>query len=57
MGPAQLRHWRAGLTLLQNGQDLAVGKTRFLQGNLLGLDYEKIPLLADTLLRGDYRLA
>ncbi|MBY0271319.1 MAG: hypothetical protein K2X06_15745, partial [Burkholderiales bacterium] len=26
-----------------------------LQGNLLGIDYEKIPLLADTVLRGDYR--
>ncbi|MBY0270260.1 MAG: hypothetical protein K2X06_10350, partial [Burkholderiales bacterium] len=25
-----------------------------LQGNLLGIDYEKIPLLADTVLRGDY---
>ncbi|MBX9904850.1 MAG: hypothetical protein K2Y31_10880, partial [Burkholderiales bacterium] len=26
-----------------------------LQGNLLGVDYEKIPLLADTDLRGDYQ--
>jgi len=55
VGPAQLRHRGAGLSLFENGQDLTVGKSRFLQGNLLGVDYEKIPLLADTLLRGDYR--
>ena len=53
--PAQLRHRRAGLSLLENAQNLAVGKSRFLQGNLLGVDYEKIPLLADTVLRGDYQ--
>ena len=54
VGAAQLRDWRAGLSLLENAQNLAVGKSRFLQGNLLGVDYEKIPLLADTLLWGDY---
>ena len=32
MGPAQLRGRRAGLGLLEHGDDLAVGKTRFLHG-------------------------
>ncbi|WP_296754687.1 hypothetical protein, partial [Thiobacillus sp.] len=45
----------AGLGLLEHSDDLAVGETRFLQGNLLGLDYEKFPLLTAAILRGDYR--
>ena len=51
---AQLGNWGACFSLLQYGDDLAVGKTRFLQGNLLGVDYEKIPLLTPAVLRGDY---
>lgn len=54
MLPAEFGHGCAGLGLLEYGNDLTVGKTRFLQGNLIGLDYEKIPLLAATDLWGDY---
>lgn len=45
---AQPRHRRADLSLLENGQYLAIGKKRFPQGNLLEVDYEKILNLADT---------
>ncbi len=56
MATTKLWNWSAYFGLFKYAYDLAVGKTRFLQGNLLGLDYEKIPLLAATDLGGDYRV-
>jgi len=41
--------------LFEDGHDLAVGKSRCLHGNLLGQDYEKIPLLTAAILWGDYQ--
>ena len=55
MLPAQFRHGRSGLSLLQNGHDLAVGKTRIFHRNLLSSDDEKILLMNTLLFRGDYR--
>jgi hypothetical protein len=50
----QLWHWCADLGLLEHGNDLAVGITGLLHGNLLGKDYEKIPLLGSANQWGGY---
>jgi len=52
---AEIRNRTASLSLLQHANDLAVGKTGFLHGNLLEKDYEKIPLPTPADLWGDYR--
>ena len=52
MGAAKLWNRGAYFGLFKYADDLAVGKTRFLQGNLLGLAYEKIPLLAALIYGG-----
>ena len=56
MATTKLRNRGANFGLFEYAYDLAVGKTRFLQENLLELDYEKIPLLAATDLGGDYQM-
>lgn len=51
---AELRHGRAGVGLLHDRQNLAVGVTECLDGGLLGLDYEKIPFPARAIFRKYY---
>lgn len=53
MAPAQLQDRRAGLRLLEHGDDLAVTENVISSWNLLESDYEKIPLLTSNL-REDY---
>lgn len=43
-----------GRTRIAQQVNLAVGKSRFLHGNLLNSDYEKRPLVASADFRGDY---
>ena len=54
MAPAQLGNRRAGLGLLQDVQDLVLAESGLLHVDLLVTHYEKIPLPAATLFRGDY---
>src|SRR5690606_41748072 len=51
---SQIRNRHTRLGLLQNRQDLAIGKSRLLHKNLLMLCYEKILLMSTLTYRGDY---
>jgi hypothetical protein len=50
--PAQRRHWLPGLGPLDQTNDLAVLELQCLHWNLLGIHYEKIPLLTSAKIRG-----
>ena len=53
--PAQVGNRGAGLSLLENGQDLAVTESGRLHVELPRVVWEKILLLATVDFRGDYR--